>query len=152
MDGKMIIVSSCLLGKRCRYDGASQPNEAAIRLFIKGLAVPVCPECLGGLSVPRPPAEIVGGSGEDVLSGNARVIAYGVNGEMIDVTGEFILGAYKTLEIALECGAQEAVLKAKSPSCGCGLVYDGTFSGALIEGIGVTAALLLKNEIKVSTL
>lgn len=152
MDDRMIIVSSCLLGEKCRYDGRSQPNDEAIRLFNKGLAVPVCPECLGGLNVPRPPAEIVGGSGEDVLSGCARVIAKAENGGRLDVTNEFILGAYKALQTALECGAEEAVLKAKSPSCGCGLVYDGSFSGRLKEGSGVTAALLMKNGIKVKTL
>lgn len=152
MGDKMILVSSCLVGKRCRYDGRSQPNEEALRLYNMGAAFPVCPECLGGLKVPRPSAEIVGGSGEDVLSGSARVIARLPNGSEKDVTTEFILGAYKTLETAKECGADEVLLKAKSPSCGCGLIYDGSFSGRLREGNGVTAALLLKNGIGVRSL
>ena len=152
MASRMIIVSSCLLGEKCRFDGNSKPNIEATILFSKGLALPVCPECLGGLSVPRPPAEIVGGSGEDVLSGSARVIAKTENGETIDVTNAFIRGAYKALKTTLECGATEAVLKAKSPSCGCGFIYDGSFCGQLTEGNGVTAALLIKNGIHVKQL
>ncbi|MBR5947033.1 MAG: DUF523 domain-containing protein [Clostridia bacterium] len=148
----MIIVSSCLIGIPCRYDGKAQPNDEAVRLYNMGIAVPVCPECLGGLPTPRTAAEIVGGTGEDVLSSRARVIARAENGEEKDVTDEFILGAQKTLEIAIECGATQAVLKAKSPSCSCGLIYDGSFSGKLREGNGVTAALLLKNGLRVRSL
>lgn len=152
MRDRMIIVSSCLIGEACRYDGRSQPSEEALRLYNMGAAISVCPECLGGLKTPRPPAEIVGGSGEDVLLGCARVIARCANGEVKDVTSEFIIGAYRTLEAAKNCGAREAILKAKSPSCGCGLVYDGSFGGRLREGNGVAAALLLKNGISVRSL
>lgn len=152
MDGKMILISSCLLGKACRYDGASQPNDEALALFENGNAIPVCPECLGGLTTPRPPAEIVLGSGEDVISGRARVIARSENGEERDVTREFLLGAQKTLSLAREYGADTAVLKAKSPSCGCGLIYDGSFTGTLRKGSGVTSALLIQNGIRVRSL
>ena len=148
----MIIVSSCLIGEKCRYDGRSQPNEEALRLYNMGAAIPVCPECLGGLSVPRSAAEIVGGSGEDVLLGCARVISRDENGKVKDVTNEFILGAYRALDAAEKCGAREAILKAKSPSCGCGFIYDGSFSGKLREGNGVAAALLLKKGISVRSL
>ena len=152
MGDKMIIVSSCLIGEKCRYDGRSQPNEEALRLYNTGAAIPVCPECLGGLSVPRHAAEIVGGSGEDVLLGCARVICRDENGKAEDVTNEFVLGAYRALAAAEKCGACEAILKAKSPSCGCGLIYDGSFSGKLREGNGVAAALLLKKGISVRSL
>ena len=148
----MIIVSSCLLGIPCRYDAKSKPNDEAIALYLSGAAVPVCPEIFGGLPTPRASAEIVGGSGEDVLSGRAWVKARMENGETADVTNEFILGALKTIQIAIDCGAKTAVLKAKSPSCGCGMIYDGSFCGRLREGNGVTAALLIKNGIDVRSL
>lgn len=152
MDGKMKIVSACLLGTPCRYDGKSQLNGEAARLFNEGNCVPVCPECLGGLPIPRASAEIVGGSGEDVLDGRARVMARQENGEMTDVTASFIDGAQKTLEAARRSGAAEALLKAKSPSCGCGMIYDGSFSRTLKSGNGVTAALLMRHGIAVRTL
>ena len=109
--------------------------------------VPVCPEQLGGLSTPRPPAEIVGGDGADVLDGSASVIT--VDGE--DKTSEFLGGAHQTLEIAKSHNAAHAVLKSKSPSCGCGQIYDGTFSGKLGAGDGVTAVLLRRHGISVMT-
>lgn len=109
--------------------------------------IPVCPEQLGGLSTPRPPAEIVGGDGGDVLDRCASVIT--VQGE--DKTREFLCGAHQTLEIAKSHNATAAVLKSNSPSCGCGLIYDGTFTGELVDGDGVTSALLRRQGIQVMT-
>ncbi len=148
---KKIIVSACLAGCSCRYDGKAQTNETAAMLVAAGKAVPVCPECMGGLPTPRVPAEIEGGSGEDVLCGKARVIAS--DGEVrFDVTDAFLKGAEEALRIAREVGADEAILKANSPSCGFGTIYDGTFSGARKEGNGVAAALLSQSGIKVRSL
>ncbi len=143
----MIIVSACLAGLHCRYDGGAKPNEEVMALVEQGEAMLVCPEQTGGLITPRPPSEIESGTGEDVLSGRARVKAK----DGADVTEQFLAGARKTLDAARACGAEHAILKANSPSCGCGLVYDGTFSGTLKEGNGVAAALLLQEGISVET-
>lgn len=141
------IVSACLAGEACAYDGRARPCEIVKRLVQEDRAVTVCPECLGGLPVPRLPAEIKGGTGFDVLAGRARVI----NSLGHDVTESFIKGAREALEIAEERGIQAAILKSKSPSCGCGRIYDGTFSGRLRPGQGVTTALLLKAGFRVIT-
>jgi uncharacterized protein YbbK (DUF523 family) len=143
----MILVSACLAGKPCRYDGKAKPNDEIVALYKRGEAVLVCPEEMGGLPTPRVPSEIEHGSGVDVLIGNARVVAK----DGRDVTKEFVLGAQKTLNTARLCGAKRAILKAKSPSCGCGTIYDGTFSGKLREGDGVAAALLKQNGVEVET-
>ena len=102
-------------------------------------------EMLGGLSTPRRPAEIVGGDGDDVLSGNARI----VDDCSLDVTEAFVKGAYKALQVVQAAGVREAILKEGSPSCGCTHIYDGTFSGVQHPGMGVTAALLRQNNISV---
>ena len=107
----------------------------------------ICPEYLGGLEIPRRPAEIQGYSGERVLDGLCKVLNN--NGE--DVTYEFVDGAKKALIIAKACGATKAILKSKSPSCGSGIIHDGTFSGKTIKGDGVTAAILKRNGIQVYT-
>ena len=99
------------------------------------------------MTTPRPAVEISGGAGADVLDGNARV----VSSSGTDATENFIRGAREVLRIARAAGVKEAILKAKSPSCGCGRIYDGTFSGRLIEGNGVTAEILIRNGIKVTT-
>lgn len=130
-----ILVSACLLGIPCRYDGKSKPNEKVISLKEKYEIIPACPECLGGLTTPRPVAEISG----------ARVIR--CDGK--DVTDEYNLGAQKTLEIARENDIKIAVLKSKSPSCSNKEIYDGTYTRKLISGKGITARLLIKNGIKV---
>jgi uncharacterized protein YbbK (DUF523 family) len=143
----MILVSACLCGINTRYDGRNNLNEKVARLLKEGKAVLVCPEQLGGLSTPRPPHEIEAGNGARVLNGSCRVIS--VEGK--DSTYEFIKGAQETLKIAKDIGAKQAILKAKSPSCGCGKIYDGTFSKNLIPGNGVTTELLLGNGIKVYT-
>ncbi len=109
--------------------------------------IPVCPEELGGLVTPREPCEIQAGSGKDVLEGRSPVL----NKKGEDVTEGFVKGAGETLALARQHSCFLAVLKARSPSCGCGIIYDGTFSGRLKEGSGVTAQLLLDNEIVVMT-
>lgn len=139
------LVSACLLGEKCRYDGEGKPNEEVLSLSKKEKLIPVCPERLGGLSTPRSPSESVGGDGNDVLEGRAKVMSK----DGRDVSQNFVMGARAVLEIAQKEGITKALLKSKSPSCGCGKIYDGTFSGKLKSGDGVTAALLKKNGIEV---
>ena len=140
----MIIVSSCLAGIACRYDGKAKENNKIAQLVNEKKALIACPECMGGLKSPREPAEIVGGDGYDVLDGKAKVMSR--DGK--DVTAQFIKGAQKFLEYSQNNGVTVVYLKKKSPSCGCGKIYDGTFSGKLKKGDGVTAALLKRNGIK----
>ena len=142
-----ILVSACLLGVNCRYDGGNSRDENAINRLKTDELIPVCPEEAGGLSTPRPPVEIVGGDGNDVLDGKAKVMT--VDGE--DKTEEFLKGARHALELAQSQGATCVILKAKSPSCGCGTIYDGSFSRTLISGDGVTTALLKRHGIEVIT-
>jgi len=141
----MILISACLLGVNCKYDGENNFKEELINHFNYENIVPVCPEQLGGFSTPRLPAEINGGDGVDVLKGQARVIR--VDG--VDVTCEFIKGANETLKILKSLGITKAILKSRSPSCGVGKMYDGSFSGTLTNGSGVTSALLKENGIEV---
>jgi uncharacterized protein YbbK (DUF523 family) len=140
-----VLVSACLAGRACRFDGSSNPDDFVTRLVASGRAVLVCPEVDGGLRTPRPPAEIIGGSGDDVLAGRARVVTSGGT----DVTDAYIAGARRALAMAERSGAKSAVLKARSPSCGRGEIYDGTFSGKTAPGDGVTAALLRAHGIDV---
>jgi len=141
----MIVVSACLAGEKCRYDGGSSPDKDIIKLVKSGEAISICPEEEGGLSSPRAPAEISGGDGYDVLDGKARVI----NIEGKDMTEDFIRGAERTLETAKKHGIKKAVLKKRSPSCGMCEIYDGNFRCELKKGDGVTAALLMRNGIEV---
>lgn len=141
---EVVLVSACLLGVCCRYDGSSNPAQDLLERRDLQL-VPVCPEQLGGLPTPRPPAWLVGGSGEEVLDGRARV----VTADGRDVTEHFLKGAYETLRIARACGAARAILKEKSPSCGCQKVY---IEGQLTNGQGVTAALLRREGIEILSL
>ena len=141
----MILVSACLAGFDVKYNGSHNLNKKIKKWFEDKKVLPVCPEVLGGLSIPREPAEIVGGEGEDVLDGHAKVIT--TSG--IDVTEQFIKGAFETLKIALECHATMVILKERSPSCGSSLIYAGEFNGTKKQGIGVTAALLKRNGIRV---
>ena len=143
-----VLISACLLGVRCRYDGGDSRNEAAIKQQKKYEFVPVCPEESGGLPTPRPPAEIIGGDGDAVLNGKAKVMT--VDGT--DVTDAYLKGARHALEVAQSNGATHVILKARSPSCGCGDIYDGTFSGNLTSGDGVTTALLKRHGITVTSL
>ncbi len=141
----MILISACLLGVDCKYNGKNNFKEEIINHFKDKNIVPVCPEQLGGLSTPRLPAEIKGGDGKDVLAGCAKVIR--VDG--VDVTEEFVKGANETLKIAKNLGSAKAILKSRSPSCGFGQIYDGNFNSTLTNGDGVTAALLKENGIEV---
>ncbi|MFE2727248.1 DUF523 domain-containing protein [Kitasatospora sp. NPDC059327] len=141
----MILVSACLAGVPCRYDGRAKTAEAVVGPAGEGRAVVVCPEGAGGLPTPRPPAEIVGGDGADVLDGRARV----VDSTGADLTEAFLDGARQALAAAEAAGARRALLMARSPSCGCGRIYDGTFTGASRPGDGVTAALLRRAGIAV---
>ena len=130
-----IIVSACLLGEACRYDGKSKPCEKVIALAEKYELIPVCPEVMGGLPTPRTPSEICG---ERVLMKDGR-----------DVTENYNRGARKALEIAHENACTVAILKEKSPSCGSGLIHNGKFDGGLIEGDGIAAKLLKQEGIRV---
>ncbi len=143
----MKLVSACLIGVNCNFEGKNWLNPKLLEEFEKGGLFPVCPEVLGGLPVPRTPAEIQNGDGTDVLNGNAKV----VNEKGANVTEQFVRGAQETLRIAKAIGAKEALLIEKSPSCGCGRIFDGSFSEKFVEGDGVTAALLKKNGIKVTS-
>ena len=132
-----ILVSACLLGIPCRYDGKSMPNEKVMALKEKYTLIPVCPEIYGGLPTPRTPSERVG---DLVLMKNGK-----------DVTENYNRGADATLKIAELNGAKIAILKAKSPSCGKGMIYDGTFGGTLTAGDGVTVEKLTRVGITVLT-
>ncbi len=134
----MYVVSACLCGFPCRYDGRTSCSDKVDYLLKSGQAVPVCPEVLGGLPVPRDPCEIAGGGGNKVLAGTARVI--NIKGH--DMTCAYVDGAWKALYIALQAGCNRAVLKARSPACGWGRIYDGTFNRTEVPGDGVLAALL----------
>jgi uncharacterized protein YbbK (DUF523 family) len=142
----MRLISACLLGVRCNWSGDDKYKDVrAIELSRVETLIPVCPEQLGGLPTPRTPQEIQGGIGEDVLDGKCRVL--NTNGQ--NVTSQFIRGAEETLRIANQLRVKEFICKSGSPSCGCGQIYDGTFSGKLILGDGVTTALLKRNGIRI---
>lgn len=132
-----ILVSACLFGCACRYKGDSCKNEALLALAKKHTLIPVCPEQLGGLPTPRDPSEICG---DKVVSSAGK-----------DVTAEYRKGAQAALYIAETVGANAAVLKANSPSCGKGIIYDGTFTGNKTAGDGVTAKLFTLSDIAVFT-
>ena len=129
------LVSACLCGVNCKYNGKNNLNEKCLELFKEGRAILVCPEQLGGLKTPRDPSEIKGN----------KVISI----ENQDVTIEFQRGAEETLKIAKMAGIKKAILKEGSPSCGSNFIYDGSFKGIKIEGEGILASLLRKNNIEV---
>ena len=133
----MIIVSACLAGVACRYDGAAKPCEKVIRLVAEGQAIPVCPEQLGGLPTPRATAEIIGN----------RVIRK----DGVDVTEAFTRGSREALQLARLVGVKTAILKARSPSCGIGKIYDGSFTGRLVDGNGVFAEACKQDGMEVRT-
>lgn len=132
-----ILVSSCLLGENCRYKGDNCKNEKVLALKGEHELIGVCPEVMGGLSTPRAPSERVG---DKVLSSEGK-----------DVTENYRAGAEAALKIAKREKVDYCIFKAKSPSCGCGKIYDGTFSGKLVEGNGVTSELFLKNGFSIKT-
>ena len=140
-----VMLSACLAGMNCVYDGSNKAHPVFVKLVQSGGAILFCPEVLGGLAIPHPPSEIKGGDGSAVLRGSARVVSR--DGK--DVTDFFLKGARKASELAKKLKCKKAVMKARSPSCGCGKVYDGTFSRVLIDGDGVTAAMLKENGIDV---
>ncbi len=133
----MTAVSACLAGERCRYDGSAAPHPAVLELLAQGLAVPVCPELLGGLPCPREACEIREGQVVTRSGG--------------DVTAAFEKGALAALKVVQDAGCVRVVLKARSPSCGAGRIYDGSFSGRLVPGDGLFAALLKERGIPVLT-
>lgn len=139
------IISSCLIGLNTRYDGGNNYSPIFLNLVKEGKAIPFCPEQAGGLSTPRLPAEIYAGDGQDVICGKAKVMLK--NG--MDVTDNFLKGAREALKFARLIGVKKAILKSKSPSCGCEKIYDGGFCGKLRDGMGVTAAYLSANGIEV---
>jgi uncharacterized protein YbbK (DUF523 family) len=136
-DARPVLVSACLAGRACRYNATAAPHPAALALVEQGRAVLVCPEVLGGLPVPREPMERHQGR------------AVGASGA--DHTGAFLAGARRALDICRKHGCVRAILKSRSPSCGCGQVYDGSFSGRLVPGDGFFAALLKENGVDVCT-
>lgn len=132
-----ILVSACLLGVDCKYSGGNNYNEKVLEYIKDYEVIPVCPEIMGGLSTPRPPSE--------------RIENKVLNNQGIDVTSEYAKGANETLKLAKLFNVKKALLKAKSPSCGKGKIYDGTFTSTLIDGNGVTVDLLESNNIEVIT-
>lgn len=130
-----ILVSACLLGVACRYDGKSKPNEDVIALMGKYNLIPFCPEVIGGLPTPRHPSEIVG---TNVINDIGE-----------DVTAQYKKGAEEALKIAKMYNCKYAILKEKSPSCGKGKIHNGNFNGGYVGGNGITAKLFLENGITV---
>lgn len=143
---EIMLCSACLLGINCRYDAIPKTNEHILELSRKVILIPVCPEQLGGLTTPRTQAETTR-DGSKILEGEGKVITFNNK----DVTDNFLKGAYEVLRIAKMYNVKRAVLRQRSPSCGCGMIYDGTYSGRMILGDGVTAALLKKHKIDVKT-
>lgn len=131
----MYLISACLADIACAYDGKSRPNKKVIDLLHRECVVPICPEQLGGLTTPRKQAEIADG----------KVVTIDGN----DVTPEFEKGAEEVLNIAKRMKCHVAILKQRSPSCGCGEIYDGTFSKNIVKGDGLLAKLLKENGIRV---
>lgn len=140
-----VLVSACLAGVPTRFDGTGTHDSLVHQLVAEGRAVLVCPEVDGGLGTPRPPAEIVGGDGYDVLAGRARVLTK----DGTDVTDAYVRGAEAALAAATRAGARAAILKSRSPSCGKEQIYDGTHTRTLRSGDGVTVALLRKSGVTV---
>lgn len=138
----MYLISACLVGVNCKYNGENNIDERIIRLIKNNKGILICPEQLGGLSTPRLPAEIVAiNNGKKIVKDNKD----------IDVTEEFCKGAYESLKIAKLYNIKNAILKSKSPSCGYGKIYDGSFSNELVKGNGITADILEENGIKIYT-
>ena len=135
----MILVSACLVGINCKYNGGNNYNKKIFELVKKGEAIPICPEQLGGLQTPRIPSEI------KIIDGKRHVI----NKEGEDVTQNFENGAKEVLELAKKLNIKKAILQPRSPSCGVGKIYSGNFNGELIEGNGILAELFIKNGIEI---
>ena len=148
-DRKVLLVSACLVGFNCKYNGGNNSCPLLEEAFSRGLIIPVCPEQLGGLPTPRPPAKITQGDGFTVLEGRAKVLT--VDGETLDFTRNFLRGAYETLKAAQKLGKERVVacvMKEKSPSCGVKKIYNFA-DDTLKEGMGVAAALLKSKGFKI---
>ena len=146
----MKLISACLVGVNCKYDGKNnlqKLNSEILKKYKQGKLIPVCPEQLGGLKTPRTPAQIQNASGEDVLDGKAKILTE----KGADLTEQFVKGAEEVLKIAKALNIKKVIFKQRSPSCGCGQIYDGTFTKTVKEGNGITTALLKRNGILVKT-
>ena len=132
-----LLISSCLIGENVKYNGRNNLIDLT-KLQRKYELIPFCPEVAGGLPTPRPPSEIVSYTPLKLINIEGR-----------DVTSEFRLGAKKALDLVKQEGIKKALLKANSPSCSSALVYDGSFSGRVVEGMGVTTLLLIENGVEV---
>jgi len=139
------LVSSCITGKKCRYNASSSYNEKLLK-DIGEKFIHICPELLAGFGIPRKPCEIFGGSGEDVLSGNANIMD--IDG--LDITEKMLIGSKKALEICQKNNVAKAFLQTKSPTCGCNKIYDGTFTSTIRRGNGIFTALLIMSGIDVT--
>lgn len=135
----MMLISACLVGINCKYNGKNNYNEKALELVKKGIAIPICPEQLGGLTTPRNPSEI------KIIDNEVHVIDNKNN----DVTKEFVKGANEVLKLTKTLNIDKVILKSKSPSCGIGKIYDGNFNNNLIDGNGILVKLLMDNNIEV---
>lgn len=135
----MILISACLCGVNCKYNGKNNLNEECLELLKKGEAILVCPEQMGGLETPRNPSEI------KIIDGEVKVFM----NDGTDVTENYKRGAEEVLKLAKELNVKKAIFRKKSPSCGCGEIYDGTFTNTLTKGNGITTSLLLENSIEV---
>lgn len=142
-----VLVSACLAGRACAYDGNHRARAHVLTLLQEDRAVLVCPEAEGGLGIPRPAAEIMGGTGEDVVEGKSQVRTV----EGVDVTEAFLRGARIAVERAKQQGCKVAILKARSPSCGAGEIFDGSFTRTSRPGNGVAAAMLTQAGLQVMT-
>lgn len=143
----MILVSGCLSGSNNFYNGTSKVCEPIKKLVEQNKAIAVCPELLGGLPASRDRSEIKSGTGADVLERKCRVVT-----ELgKEVTSNFIAGAEALLSLVKKYNIKSAILKSRSPSCGCGEIYDGSFTGRLIKGDGVCSALLKINGVEVTS-
>ena len=134
---EVILVSACLLGHNCKYNGKNNKNEKVLDYIKNKHVIPICPEVFGGLTIPRLPSEI---KDNKVINKTGK-----------DVSDNFIRGANKTLEIAKKLNVKKALLKQNSPSCGCGRIYDGSFTNTIINGDGITTRILKENNIEVIT-
>lgn len=135
----MILISACLVGINCKYNGKNNYNEKALELVKSGQAIPICPEQLGGLTTPRNPSEIK-------TINNKR---YVINNKNEDVTDEFVRGAKEVLKLAKELDVEKVILQSRSPSCGVGKIYSGNFDRKLVDGNGILAQMLIDNDIEV---
>lgn len=134
----MILISACLIGINCKYNGENNFNKKALELVKSGQAIPVCPEQMGGLPTPRNPAEMR-------MINNKKCV---VNSKNEDVTKEFLKGADEVLKLVKELNIKKAVLQSRSPSCGVDKIYSGKFDGKLIDGNGILAQMLIDNGIE----